>query len=150
MAAVGSKRKRSLLNYKDLNEISSVVLYDTTRKSKGKFFEVDRLIEKRKVCHVSTTCRNEMFSRFSVIFGMSLTAKTCQFFYCQNNEYLVKWKGWPLHACSWEPEDHLTPALLRWMFALYNCSFSYLSFKLYTCSLSFLSFFFTEFAMYNR
>ena len=60
MAAVGSKRKRSIPNYKDLNEISSVVLYDTARKGKGKFFEVDRLIEKRKVGHVSTTCQNEM------------------------------------------------------------------------------------------
>ena len=59
-AAVGSKRKRLILNYKDLNEISSVVLYDTARKGKGKFFEVDRLIEKRKVGHVSTTCQNEM------------------------------------------------------------------------------------------
>ena len=31
MAAVGSKRKRLLLNYKDLNEISSVVLFDIIR-----------------------------------------------------------------------------------------------------------------------
>ena len=59
-AAVGSTRKRLILNYKDLNEISSVVLYDTARKGKGKFFEVDRLIEKRKVGYVSTTCQNEM------------------------------------------------------------------------------------------
>ena len=59
-AAVGSKRKHSILNYKDLNEISSVVLYDTARKGKGKFFQVDRLIEKRKVGYVSTTCQNEM------------------------------------------------------------------------------------------
>ena len=60
MAAVGSKRKRLILNYKDLNEISSVALYDTTRKGKEKFFEVDRLIEKRKVGQVSTTCQNKM------------------------------------------------------------------------------------------
>ena len=59
-AAVGSKRKHLILNYKDLNEISSVVLYDTARKGKGKFFEVDRLVEKRKVGYVSTTCQNEM------------------------------------------------------------------------------------------
>ena len=59
-AAVGSKRKRLILNYKDLNEISSFVLYDTARKGKEKFFEVDRLIEKRKVGYVSTTCQNEM------------------------------------------------------------------------------------------
>ncbi|KAJ7386844.1 La ribonucleoprotein [Desmophyllum pertusum] len=81
MAAVGSKRKHSLVDYKNLNALSSVVLYDTARKVKGKFFEVDRLIEKRKVGH--------------------------------NKEYLVKWTGWPMHACSWEPEDHLTPDLLR-------------------------------------
>ena len=55
MAAVGSKGKRSIVNYKDLNAISFVVLYDTARKSKENFFEVDRLIEKRKVGHVSTT-----------------------------------------------------------------------------------------------
>ena len=59
MVAVGSKRKRLILNYKDLNEISSVVLYDTARKGKGKFFEMDTLIEKRKVGHVST-CQNKM------------------------------------------------------------------------------------------
>ena len=39
--------------------------------------------------------------------------KTCLFFHGQNNEYLVKRRGWPLQACSWGPEDHLTPALLR-------------------------------------
>ena len=55
MAAVGSKGKRLIVNYKDLNAISFVVLYDAARKSKGNFFEVDRLIEKRKVGHVSRT-----------------------------------------------------------------------------------------------
>ena len=55
MAAVGSKGKRSIVNYKDLNAISFVVFYDAARKSKGNFFEVDRLIEKRKVGHVSRT-----------------------------------------------------------------------------------------------
>lgn len=60
MVAVGSKRKRLILNYKDLNEISPFVLYDTARKGKEKFLEVDRLIEKRKVGHVSTTCPNKM------------------------------------------------------------------------------------------
>lgn len=63
MAAVGSKRKRSLVDYKNLNALSSVVLYDTARKVKGKFFEVDRLIEKRKVGHVSTAYQNKMSSR---------------------------------------------------------------------------------------
>ena len=53
MAAVGSKGKRSIVNYKDLNAISFVVLYDAARKSMGNFFEVDRLIEKRQVGHVS-------------------------------------------------------------------------------------------------
>ena len=72
MAAVGSKRKRSILNYKDLNEISSVALYDTTRKGKEKFFQVDRLIEKRKVGHVSTTCHNKMIYLILLFFGMSL------------------------------------------------------------------------------
>ena len=33
MVAAGSKRKRSNVNYKDLDAISSVVLYDTARKS---------------------------------------------------------------------------------------------------------------------
>ena len=112
MAPVGSKRKRSIVNYKHLNAISSVVLYDTARKSKGKFFEVDRLIEKKKVGHVSTTCQNEMFSRFIFVIFRD-HPKTCLFFHCQNKEYLVKWKGWPLQACSLEPEDHLTPAVLR-------------------------------------
>ena len=42
MAAIGSGRKHSVVNYKDLKAISCVVFYDTARKSKGQFFEVDR------------------------------------------------------------------------------------------------------------
>ena len=43
------------------------------KKGKGKFFEVDRLIEKRKVGHVSTTCQNKMiYLIFLLFFGMSL------------------------------------------------------------------------------
>lgn len=30
-----------------------------------------------------------------------------------NGEYLIKWNGWPTHACSWEPEDQVTTDLLR-------------------------------------
>ena len=28
-------------------------------------------------------------------------------------EYLIKWDGWPLTSCSWEPSNHLTEELLR-------------------------------------
>ena len=34
-------------------------------------------------------------------------------FIYQSWEYLIKWAGWPFHECSWEPFDHLNPALLR-------------------------------------
>ena len=69
------------------------LLFCMTLPEKGKrnFLKVDRLIEKRKVGHVSTTCQNKMFSwfiSFSVIFWDE--PKTCLFFYCQNKEYLAE------------------------------------------------------------
>ena len=26
----------------------------------------------------------------------------------------IKWDGWPLESCTWEPSDHLNEGLLRW------------------------------------
>ena len=144
MAAVGSKRKRSIVNCKDLNAISCVVLYDTARKSKGNFLKWMGSLRRGKLAmwvqHVRMKCFLNLFD--FVIFWDD--PKTCLFFHCQSKEYLVKLKGWPLQACSWESEDYLIPALLWWMFALYNWSSS----SMYLFSV--ISFpFFTECAVYN-
>ena len=44
----GTKRKCGVINYNDLNNFSSVVLYDTTPTNKRKFYEVERIITRRK------------------------------------------------------------------------------------------------------
>ena len=36
----------------------------------------------------------------------------------KNSEYLIKWKGWPLKQCTWEPAEHLSAGLLRAVFSL--------------------------------
>ena len=46
-------RRKGGMDYKELNFFSSEVLFDTSRKPKGKFFSVDKIIERRKSTHVS-------------------------------------------------------------------------------------------------
>ena len=54
------KRPHGNIDYVSLHNFSSVVLYDTARKTKGKFYSVDRIIKKRKIAHVSTIKYKEM------------------------------------------------------------------------------------------
>ena len=51
MASVQSVGKK--VNYANLNDLLSVVLYDTGKKPKGKFFPVERIIERRRRGNVS-------------------------------------------------------------------------------------------------
>ncbi|KAJ7375134.1 La ribonucleoprotein [Desmophyllum pertusum] len=84
MAAVDNKRRVSKIDYQQLHNLSSVVLYDTPKKKLKTYpqtYNVERIIYRRKV-------RND-------------------------HEYLIKWEGWPLESCTWEPSSHLTPELLR-------------------------------------
>ena len=46
-------RERPNVEYKNLHLFSSAVLYNTARKSRGKFFKVNRMVEKRKFERVS-------------------------------------------------------------------------------------------------
>ena len=46
--ATGTKRKCGVINYNDLNNFSSVALYDTTPTNKRKFYEVERIITRRR------------------------------------------------------------------------------------------------------
>ena len=48
------KRCVGVVDYAQLHQLSSVVLYDTSRKKlkKGKFYNVERVIERRKTKHV--------------------------------------------------------------------------------------------------
>ena len=46
-------RERPNEEYKNLHLLSSAMLYNTARKSRGKFFKVDRIVEKRKFERVS-------------------------------------------------------------------------------------------------
>ena len=51
---ISSKRAGKIVDYKQLNALSSVVLYDTGKKKKNaSFYEVERVITRRRVCHVS-------------------------------------------------------------------------------------------------
>ena len=51
MASVQRVGKK--VNYANLNDLSSVVLYDTGKKPKEKFFPVERIIERRRKGNVS-------------------------------------------------------------------------------------------------
>ena len=51
MASVQRAGKK--VNYANFNDLSSVVLYDTGKKPKGKFFPVERIIEQRRRGNVS-------------------------------------------------------------------------------------------------
>ena len=51
---MASRRKSvPVLNYNELNNLSSEIIFKTGRKPKGKFFSVERIISRRKVAHVS-------------------------------------------------------------------------------------------------
>ena len=48
------RRSRNALDYSELNALSSVVLYDTSKRKKtGKKYLVERIIERRKLHSVS-------------------------------------------------------------------------------------------------
>lgn len=57
MAVNNTRVKRSsgpCVGYSELNSLSSATLYDTVPKRKrGRLFEVERIIARRKVAHVS-------------------------------------------------------------------------------------------------
>ena len=52
---MASSRKSPTLDYKQLHSFSSVVLYDTATRSKnrGRFYDVERIISRRKCGSVS-------------------------------------------------------------------------------------------------
>ena len=48
-----TKRARDTADYTQLNAISSVVLYDSAPRKKSKYYEVERIITRRRVPYVS-------------------------------------------------------------------------------------------------
>lgn len=55
-SSVRAKRKH-VVDYQQLNSLSSVVLYDTVpKRNKGRLWEVERVISRRTVRHVSLSC----------------------------------------------------------------------------------------------
>ena len=55
-SSVRAKRKH-VVDYQQLNSLSSVVLYDTVpNRNKGRLWEVERVISRRTVRHVSLSC----------------------------------------------------------------------------------------------
>lgn len=57
------KRKYLAVDYRILYYLSFVVLYDISKRFRNKFFNVDRIIEKRKVGYVSIVYYNKVFFR---------------------------------------------------------------------------------------
>lgn len=54
MAANLSQKRALPVDYKQLNLFSSTVLFDTARKlKKGKFYEVEKIITRRRIRYVS-------------------------------------------------------------------------------------------------
>ena len=66
------KRSRQIVDYKQLNALSSVVLYDTgkrngtgKRKKNSGFYEVERVVTRRRIGHVSCVLNSLlMFYKF--------------------------------------------------------------------------------------
>ena len=55
-SSVRAKRKH-VVDYQQLNSLSTVVLYDTVpKRNKGRLWEVERVISRRTVRHVSLSC----------------------------------------------------------------------------------------------
>ena len=63
-----AKRRHSGVDYRNLHYLSSVVLYDTSKRPRNNFFNVDRIIEKRNVGHVSTAYHNKVSFRNDLIW----------------------------------------------------------------------------------
>lgn len=62
--AAAVKRRQPSVDYRNLRLLSLAVLYNTAKKPRTKFFEVDRIIEKRKL-HVGIVYNhNVTFDRF--------------------------------------------------------------------------------------
>ena len=120
---MADKRRVFPVDYAQLHNVSSVVLYDTSsRKSKrSKLYDVERIIERRKTKHVRFFDRVNVCSfsfslpdNFCFVPG-KLPQSTTMFYACkQDHEYLIQWKGWPMDDCSWEPSENLTEALIRY------------------------------------
>ena len=51
---MAAKRVRAVQDYKQLNSLSSVVMYDTVRRRKaGPYYKVETIITRRKIRYVS-------------------------------------------------------------------------------------------------
>ena len=95
---------RKSVDYKQLHSFSSVVLYDIATRSKhrGRFYDVERIITRRKCGSVSLvlflirhvfSLESACSSRIKAhVFCVLSDAYVC----C---EYLLKWKGCSLEAC---------------------------------------------------
>ena len=46
---------------------------------------------------------------YSVSFEIIWLSQTV---FLKNHEYLIKWEGWPLECCAWEPSSHLNEDLI--------------------------------------
>ena len=77
------KWPRDSVDYLRLHNFSAVVLYDTARKTKGKFHSVDRIIEKRSIAHVSTIKYRDATLLIDSVsfynFSCGQVVKTCLF-----------------------------------------------------------------------
>ncbi len=83
MAAASGVRKRNLVDYRQLHSLSSVVLYDNAPKIKkrGKFFEVDRILAKRKIRFVSFVYTLSQFVSYTFeIFQNIICSRSITFF----------------------------------------------------------------------
>lgn len=54
---------------------------------------------------------------FSAFYTIYLSVNFL-FIFVQDHEYLIKWDGWPLECCSWEPSLHLSEDLLRLLWTI--------------------------------
>ena len=135
---ISQKRARDV-NYKLLNSFSSEVLFDTAPKpKKSRLYEVERVITRRRIRYVSSVDKFLLFDMYCVRHYKHLSRIwICEcwvllirwflyslFILFQDNQYLIKWKGWSLDCSSWEPAGNLTQDLLRFVSGINSKLFS--------------------------
>ena len=123
---MADKRANARVDYKELNNRCSLDIFPENnrrrRKLKTKVFNVERVISKKVGKKVRTffyknLIANVSFNTYSIYLYFDIALKVTYlsaYLAGQGTEYLIKWKGWTLWTCSWEPEEHLNNLAVRY------------------------------------
>ena len=105
------KRSRNV-DYEQLDNISSVMLYNTAPKRRRKIlpttYFIERIISMRRTKYVSENFNCVMVYTFILVLEYALELLSAliklskvNFVNLKDDEFLIKWSGWPLSSCTW-------------------------------------------------